>query len=284
MKIHTIKSMLCSVLVAAVALPLLSACGSGNTVPSINTSGNEDDSIPAVSTAPGTESEAYVTMDVHFYDDTSGSVIEIPHIIDDGDAILDLNARLDQITQRYERFFEPSENGEWCEVLCYPCESDRYISLVISENTYPIYGTDGTLTTVVYDKEQRCEVTLEEAMSMEGISEDDIQSAFGLWAQSWTRSEEEITPDGGAATAQYNGLIGFRMLADNSAEYYISVTTDREMAGEWMGIYSFRDGAVGKPTDETGTQFLITADELTAISLEPPLWVTRSTEDNSAKG
>ncbi len=176
----------------ATSVMIMAACGS-NTDESSNSGTKEKTTTEKTTKEKDTDDvkvskkesiNARITFPTQDYDDEV--IAEIPYIECDGESseIDSLNRLINQgIGMIYNNFLNDYVAGDGSiEIRSYPMTNDRYIQVVLTYNTYPCYGTAGSIYSYNYDRDNDEVVTLEMALDKTGMRQanfkSDVESLF----------------------------------------------------------------------------------------------------------
>lgn len=126
-------------------------------------------------------------MDTQYYD-TNNNFIEIPMLAAHEtlpQGAQSVNDALSTLKERYTSVLSsPSDQPGGNHLLLFPAVTERYYNLVFYQGTAD-YGTDGTVFSLVYDREEDRLVTQEEALALAGTTLDAL----------YTQTEDFLTPN-----------------------------------------------------------------------------------------
>ena len=101
------------------------------------------------------------------------NIVEIPYFEYDGernDTIESINRAYHQgLRRQYAEFADNAVKGEFIEIRSYPFTSKDYLQVVTTYCAYPVYGTDGDLSSVNYDVANNSWMTVGDAMKRVGL-------------------------------------------------------------------------------------------------------------------
>jgi hypothetical protein len=175
------------------------------------------------------QSGTYISLSTQEYDGTN--IVEIPYIVyaeDRNPEIDSLNRSINQGLQMiYEDFLVNQSDGESIEIRSYPFTTDKYLQVVVTYIAYPIYGTDGDMFSINYDR------TTGKAMSVLdlGLSEDELLYEVG----------QAFVPESEGALIDEVRLVGFLMHETENGdipELLLQIAVDTPGADIWEGFYS----------------------------------------------
>ena len=225
------------------------------------------------------EATAYIVMDTQYYNDR-GSVLEIPQIAgDDSPDAQAINAALLERKAAYQIYMDdPYQGGTWCEVAAFPVTTERYLNLILLENVYPSYGNDGDLHAWVYDRQERRSVTVEEALTLAGTTEDALREAV---SEALAAGELSLPLDEDSFSIR-----GFCIGAEDDVTFYLQGANvdGAEGMDAWLGLYTWNQGSLHRyqETYSTGVDTFVPA-ELVDV-MDPPLWCRWRTMGAPADG
>ena len=225
------------------------------------------------------EATAYIVMDTQYYNDR-GSVLEIPQIAgDDSPDAQAINAALLERKAAYQIYMDdPYQGGTWCEVAAFPVTTERYLNLILLENVYPSYGNDGDLHAWVYDRQERRSVTVEEALTLAGTTEDALREAV---SEALAAGELSLPLDEDSFSIR-----GFCIGAEDDVTFYLQGANvdGAEGMDAWLGLYTWNQGSLHRyqETYSTGVDTFVPA-ELVDL-MDPPLWCQWRTMGAPADG
>ena len=137
------------------------------------------------------------------------------------------------VQQIYNDFTAKNTSGEdWIEIKSYPFTSDKYLQIVTTYIEYPIYGTDGNITSYNFDKKANKFMALSDVMDGLGLTNDSIaQKVKELYVPaSPTMSVKEVNPTG---FLMRQGTLGLY------TEFLLEVTIDDSESGPWIYFYGY---------------------------------------------
>lgn len=177
-------------------------------------------------------------------DEKSGDyTVQIPQFKDanGNEALGDMNTRLQEIADEYEA--SKTADGLSWEVLPLVVETDNYLSVVLYQAEWPNYGTDGTVTSYIYDKNTKSEVSDDLAISLSAFDDDEVAGAIIDYCAN------TLSTDG----------VECRWLAYDLPVYYVDtdgkvaaiIPTDvkmvaegEEVADRWHHLLIYKDGKI----------------------------------------
>ena len=162
--------------------------------------------------------------------------------VEDGDPGAAELKEINQAVRDFAQSFVPEGDGQWAEVYAYPCVGSTARTIVLKGNTFPTYGTDGTLLSWCWDVEDHRAVTLEEARAAAGWTDDEIQRAVTDYV--YAHSAELGFSGAGGFNADWD-VVGFRQRMDGGWDFFLqyhrAATADSD-AYEYL--LTFSDGAI----------------------------------------
>ena len=213
------------------------------------------------------EATAYIVMDTQYYDDR-GSVLEIPQIAGDNSPDAQaINAALLERKAAYQSYMDdPYQSGTWCEVAAFPVTTERYLNLALLENVYPCYGTDGDLYAWVYDRQERRSVTVEEALTLAGTTEDALREAV---SEALAAGELSLPLDEDSFSIR-----GFCIGAEDDVTFYLQGANvdGAEGMDAWLGLYSWNGGTLRRYRETISSDVDTFVPAEAVDPMEPPLW------------
>ena len=127
-----------------------------------------------------------VVMEVQHYD-TNSNYLEIPTLVlPDGqkadEGLTSINRALSGLRDSYLPLLEgplPSGTDGYDNCcLLYPAETDRYLNLLFFQTYFVSDLNTGHVLSLVYDKEERRQVSLEDALALAGVTEEGLYLAL----------------------------------------------------------------------------------------------------------
>ncbi|MDR1538169.1 MAG: hypothetical protein LBU32_09290 [Clostridiales bacterium] len=173
---------------------------------------------------------------------TGGSIAEIPIITYDGQQaaleeynwknpdIESINDMLKNgIQQEYNEFITTADPDiETIEIRSYPFTTDDMLQVVVTHIQYPIYGTDGELFTINFDKVNNLAVYAEDIMAERNLTEADIAAS----------AAELFEPESAGATISNVAVKGF-LIIDEAVSFLLEANVDYLQAETWTHFFSF---------------------------------------------
>ena len=258
-----------------------------------------------VSCQPAQAESSILVMDTQYYD-TRGNYIEIPMLalpggVEPDEGVTAINQALAELKGDYAPLLSLLESGspdalnaqtypEYVPVienhcLLYPTQTDRYLSLVFFRDAYSTDLNSGRVFTLVYDRQEGRQLTLEDALSIAGQTEEGLYQALAdQYAPELERQSQELTQNQAPENPpvnlaiQFPTLEGFRMGADGQPVFYLTARVDdRE---DWVNdavsgsdnLYIWSEGTFTRYEQYAADdlQPLVPAGE--TMKLNPPLW------------
>lgn len=151
------------------------------------------------------------------------SKIELLQIVADEEnsAANDINAEISELYKEYLYNYAYSDE-QWCDFLAWPTETDRYLNAVITHISYPTYGTNGKVSSWVYDKKTGNRYTLDEALADAGVTRESLLSEF----------KDSVSYWGGKAVGI--DTLAFRMLQDGKIQFLAGVQLEYAPDDTWI--------------------------------------------------
>ncbi len=199
-------------------------------------------------------------------------IVEIPYFEYEGernDALESINRAYNQGDVRvYEEFIANRNEGEWIEIRAYPFTSDKYLQVISTVCTFPVYGTSGYAFSVNYDIPNNEWITVSQAMEREGIDDDTIRADV----------EVLFVPEFDGQTFSDIKPAAFLIREDDSGEFtqfILEITTLNTDGDEWISFFSYTP----KYQQLVMLNGLCLFDPSELDQMQPPLAYRRS-EDN----
>ena len=223
-------------------------------------------------------SSPLLVMDTQYYDENL-NYIEIPLLtMPDGGSdagLAAINEALAQLKEFYQPVLANDSAGAGRENQCllYPTETDRYLNLLFFRTTFHTDLNTGHITSLVYDKEDRVQVTLDQALAMAGQTEAELLQALG---EQYDPILAEELPDVHACI-QNEALEGFRMGQDGQPVFYLTARVDdaEDSAQDALSgadhIYIRSNGSFTR-YDQHALSLPPLVPDAECLDLEPPLW------------
>ena len=171
-----------------------------------------------------------VVMEVQHYD-TNSNYLEIPTLVlPDGqkadEGLTSINRALSGLRDSYLPLLEgplPSGTDGYDNCcLLYPAETDRYLNLLFFQTYFVSDLNTGHVLSLVYDKEERRQVSLEDALALAGVTEEGLYLAL---AEQYDPELAQEVP-GADLCIQDPDLEGFRMGGDGQPLFYLTARSD----------------------------------------------------------
>ena len=223
-----------------------------------------------------------LVMDVQHYD-ALGNYIEIPALAVSAEAqppqgVTDINQALAQLKQEYQPLLDgtldASLSSRENHCLLYPTQTQRYWSLVLFREVFHTDLNTGHVTSFVLDRETGQQVTLEEALTLAGQTENGLCQAL---ADQYDPTLNQDLP--GADLCIQNQVVeGFRMGEDDQPIFYLTARVDdrddavSDFVSGADNLYIWSGGAFALYDQYAVTDLppLVPAEE--CVDLDPPLW------------
>jgi hypothetical protein len=198
-------------------------------------------------------------------------IVEIPMIFYDGQdpalaASDGRNLEIDALNrsirmgvqQVYEEFTKTRGENEWIEIRAYPFMEDPFLQFVVTYNTYPSYGTDGTMFSCNFNLAKNHWMTLAEQLEANGLTPEALAERVRALYQ-----PEASAMDVGEVTA-----VGF-LMRENHIDFLLEVLVENSAAEPWLRFFSYT------PLTDTLTPLNPAQlfDPQTLLPLDPPLFV-----------
>lgn len=194
---------------------------------------------PAAQTALVDNSQTYIGMMTQEY--IGGNIAEIPMIMYDGQQVAFEeygfrnpeiepinNVIKNGIQQEYNAFIESADAGVGTiEIRLYPFTTDDMLQVVVTHIQYPIYGTDGELFTVNFDKANNHAVYAEDIMAERGLTEDGIAE----------RAAELYIPESDGMSISNVAVKGFLKKGEDVA-FLLEADVENTEADTWKHFFT----------------------------------------------
>ena len=162
--------------------------------------------------------------------------------------------------------------GNHC--LLYPSVTDRYISLLFFREIEVTDLNTGHVFSLVYDKEEQRQVTIEDALALAEVTEQELYDALST---QYDPQLAEMHPDANVII-QNRVLDGFRMGNDGQPVFYLTARIDdaddtvQDSISGAENLFIWTDGtfALYDQYAVTDLRPLVPAGE--TVELDPPLW------------
>jgi len=216
-----------------------------------------------------------VVMDIQYYDQL-GKFIEVPTLAvpsgqEETAGVRAINQELAAISQRYQPMLSSVDRQTTVRCLCYPSETDRYLNLVLYQQESSGVKLTSSISSWVYDKQEKRQVTLEEALTLANTSQEELADGL-LQALSLGQVGNMETGQSFAVPGipyQDPQVRAFRICPDGQVEFYLYAVSKYQEDTPFL----WREGTYRLyPPLNTGGVWdsLVPQEEL--ISLSPPLW------------
>jgi hypothetical protein len=227
-------------LAAVILIPIImTACSQGGTSTGMSTPASQGENRSASQPAPvlpGNQPEESVHTRIGFITQEyiDDNIAEIPYIEYEGEQnpeIESINRSLNQGIQReYDEFMTAyTGDRDWIEIRSYPFTTEQYLQVVVTSARFPSYGTDGELFSVNYDKAAGKWLTIDDALTMENLTLDDVLFEVGQLFE--PEVETQIIDE--VETA------GFHIQEDGSIEFLLEITVGNSDGDPWKTFYSY---------------------------------------------
>ena len=224
-----------------------------------------------------------VELQLQYYDQL-GNYVEVPTLaVPETEDARALNEELSALATEYRTAIDQisyGQQGDWFRCLCYPTQTDRYLSLVLyrydQATAAGLAGFSPTLSTWVYDRKEGRLVTEDEAWSLAGTSLEALRAQLA--------EEIAAAPTDNQALEEVS-LAGFRIGTENQVTVYLSSVHSGENV-EFDRLYQWRDGTLERyfpPGTETGSESLLVPAEDT-MTFSSPLWCQWSADGGEPEG
>ena len=181
-----------------------------------------------------------ITMQLQDY--TDDNIGEFPMITGvENDAVEQINQAIAQKMEAYQAHLEEND-GSSMECRAYPITTDRYLNIVMTEITYPSYGTQGAVYSYNYDMETEAVVSVEEAFSMANTTREQIEADGAAYITDNMQYQEVKKTDINAFVINEDGSVDFfiRIYTKNSPD-----TPSDRVTGASNAIYTYSaDGTI----------------------------------------
>lgn len=218
--------------------------------------------------------ELKIAMQMQYYDQM-GNYIEIPvlqsstgQLSPDAQAV---NAELTALTQEYRDYLAQLQGDtlEYRQCLLFPSTTDRYLNLVLS-----LGGSldAASVRSWVYDLQEGRLVTLEEALALAGLTEEEL---FAALSAQYDPELAQTYPDA-ALCVQDPALEAFRIRENGEVVFYLTARVDdaddtvQDAVSGAEQLYLWQNGSFARYDQYSPSAPLIPAEEVDQMS--PPLW------------
>ncbi|MDR0986862.1 MAG: hypothetical protein LBL98_04105 [Ruminococcus sp.] len=124
------------------------------------------------------------------------------------------------------------DDSDWFNIRSFTYETDKYLQIIATSISYPIYGYDPYTYSWVYDRTAKKYVHLSDALIEDGLTESEIiEDAEKLYAPEYY----DIFLFGGK-------VLGFYMADDNTRSYIIYMNLVNPAAEEWQYLMTYTPG------------------------------------------
>lgn len=176
-----------------------------------------------------------VAMQLQHYDQM-GNYIEIPILCADSGELSDdaqaINAQLTALAQEYQDYLSQVDGTQtgYRRCLFYPSTTRRFLNLIFHQNDSSGENYN-RIFTLVYDLEQHRLFSLDQALELAGVSQEEVLSAIpGLPANQQFTSQE---------------ISGFRICSDGQVEFYLGTKycfTSSSSLHEYPALFLWSQG------------------------------------------
>ncbi|MGN1003557.1 MAG: hypothetical protein ACI4O5_01880 [Oscillospiraceae bacterium] len=240
--------------------------------------------------------ESYV-MDVQYYDNYE-NYIEIPMLVppageETNEAIAAINQVLTALKGEYRTILDGAVGpekygldgiGNHC--LFYPTTTDRYINLLFFREIEVTDMNTGHVLSLVYDKEEKRQVTMEDALALAGVTEQELYDALSAQydpqlAQSMPNAHVII---------QNHALEGFRIDGDGKPVFYLTARSDdaddtvQDSVSGASHLYIWSNGTFTLYDQYTVIDLKPLVPTGETVKLDPPLWCQWYFESGEPEG
>jgi hypothetical protein len=171
------------------------------------------------------------------------NVVEIVGLADDAEnpGVDAFNAAVrSTVGKFYDDFVNRgAEDGEWVEITSYPMDGKKYTQVVTRYVEYPNYGSDGNITSAVYDKGKKNLITLADVLRQHGLDDKKLTEKAKKFYENFRERNERVTEAHAAALYIWES-------SDSDASdtvIILRVTIDDPDASEWTYFYSYSPAA-----------------------------------------
>ena len=226
-----------------------------------------------------------IAMAVQYYD-AYENYIEIPVLVmpggqEENDGVSAINSVLAGLTGEYQAILDGAVGAEIYGLdgvgnhcLFYPAVTDRYINLLFFRESEVTDLNTGHVLSLVYDKEEKRQMSVEDALTVAGLTEQELYDALSAQCDSML---EQVFPDAHIIIRD-QALEGFRMDGNGDPVFYLTarlddaddLAQDHVSGGENVYIWSHGVFTVYDQYTVTGKKPLVPDGE--TMKLNPPLW------------
>lgn len=206
---------------ALAAALVLALAGCGGDKPTGGNVGGNTDKGPAIALELVAEAEAAAGEQLN---------ITIPALADKADnaVLADFSG---DIAAKLAEWPQALGEGESVLVRALSLDTENYLSVVITRNNAPDYGSDGQVYTYVYDKIIDSAMNEDLAISLGGMTDDMIAEALVNYLEG---NQEWIS---------FN-IAGYAMAEDGKPVYFVETEVAQEGAENWTYLYVLKDGQI----------------------------------------
>jgi|GEM_PF-4570275 len=160
--------------------------------------------------------------------------VELPLIMNaDTEALQEINDILIANREYAEEMYENRDGSLWLEWESYLYQDENRIQILLVQNEYPVYGTDGTLVSWNYDRSTDEDTYVQVKISELGLSEETLLKAI-------ENAAEQPIDINGAYTSAY-------LITDkNTVNFYYTVPQTPDGADTWLTFYTVSYDAAAK--------------------------------------
>lgn len=189
------------------------------------------------------------------YEDERGNVVELPTLLmpegqEETAGVRNINQILEQMKEQYRPLWSGEVPATEEQCLFYPAETSRYLNLVFYRQSFQTDLNTGHALTLVYDKKNEEQVTLEAALALSGQTAEGLCAALARqYAPELEQQSEALHGDSGQPVELYirdQALEGFRMDSDGKPIFYLTARTDDryDAVSGADQLYIWADGAL----------------------------------------
>lgn len=205
---------------AAALVLALAGCG-GDKPTGGNVGGGNGDKGPVIALEQVAEAEAAAGEQLN---------ITVPALTDNGGNEILAGFGAD-IAAKLNDWQQALGEGESVLVRALSLDTENYLSVVITRNNAPDYGSDGQVYTYVYDKIIDSAMNEDLAVSLGGMTDDMIAEALVNYL------------DAGQEWISFN-IAGYAMAEDGKPVYFVETEVEQEGADNWTYLYVLKDGKI----------------------------------------
>ncbi|RHR07322.1 hypothetical protein DWX58_10685 [Pseudoflavonifractor sp. AF19-9AC] len=225
-----------------------------------------------------------VELQLQYYDQL-GNYVEVPALaVPETEDARALNEELSALATEYRTAIDQisyGQQGDWFRCLCYPTQTDRYLSLVLYRydqgTAAGLAGFSPTLSTWVYDRKEGRLVTEDEAWSLAGTSLEALRAQL---------AEETTAAPTDNQVLEEVSLAGFRIGEENQVTVYLSSVHTSGEDVEFDRLYQWQGGTLERCPSPSITpqveEYLVPAEE--TMELSPALWCRWNADGGEPEG